>query len=176
MGFFQALLLPGIGLQVLATVVILLTVSYSFLLVYRVYLHPLSKIPGPKIAAATSWYDFYYQCIKKGGGQFTWKIAEMHDHYGEIPLHSMAVLQALYETYTSVLQVQLFALALMKFTSKIRPSSTVFILFTPDWIRTPNTRALPIKTLHPLVQSSMRCIVCGGHHSTNLSLQCQLHG
>ena len=50
------------------------------LYLYRMFLDPLSKFPGPKMAAATLWYEFYYDVIKKG--RYTWKIAEMHDKYG----------------------------------------------------------------------------------------------
>lgn len=54
------------------------------LVVYRLYSSPLSSIPGSKLAAATGWYETYYQLVKKGGGQFTFKIAEWHRNYGII--------------------------------------------------------------------------------------------
>lgn len=47
---------------------------------YSVYLGPLAKFPGPKIAAATLLYEFYYDIICKG--QYTWKIKELHQKYG----------------------------------------------------------------------------------------------
>ena len=49
---------------------------------YRVFLDPLSKFPGPKLAAASLWYEFYYDVIKKG--RYTWEIARMHDKYGTL--------------------------------------------------------------------------------------------
>lgn len=52
------------------------------LVVYRLYLHPLAKIPGPKLAAATSWYEFYYDVV--GRGVFCWEIKRMHDEYGTL--------------------------------------------------------------------------------------------
>jgi hypothetical protein len=52
------------------------------LVVYRLFLHPLSKIPGPKLAAVSRLYDFYYDCIL--GGQFAFKIEELHQKYGPI--------------------------------------------------------------------------------------------
>ena len=51
------------------------------LYIYRMYFDPLSMIPGPKLAAASLWYEFYYDVVKKG--QYTWKICEMHDKYSK---------------------------------------------------------------------------------------------
>lgn len=50
--------------------------------VYRLYLSPLACIPGPKFAAATILYEFYYDVIL--GGQYTFKIMELHRRYGPI--------------------------------------------------------------------------------------------
>jgi hypothetical protein len=66
---------------------ILGTVAVVFLLrcLYNLYLHPLSKFPGPKIAAIGSFYEFYYDVIKDG--TFIWKTEEMHRKYGRQPRH-----------------------------------------------------------------------------------------
>jgi len=48
--------------------------------VYRLYLSPVAGFPGPKLAALTFWYEFYYDVIKKG--QYTFKIKELHQEYG----------------------------------------------------------------------------------------------
>lgn len=48
--------------------------------VFRLFFHPLSSIPGPKLAAVTGLYDFYYDCIL--GGKFVFKIEELHKQYG----------------------------------------------------------------------------------------------
>ncbi|KAG9253243.1 cytochrome P450 [Emericellopsis atlantica] len=45
-------------------------------------LHPLSKVPGPKLTAATYWPEFYHDVILTG--RFTHEIKKMHDEYGPI--------------------------------------------------------------------------------------------
>ena len=50
--------------------------------IYNVFFHPLSRFPGPKIAAAGYLYEFYYDVIKDG--VYLWKIEEMHDKYGTV--------------------------------------------------------------------------------------------
>lgn len=57
---------------------------HSFLLVLnRVYLSPLSRFPGPKLAAATQWYETYYEMFYRGGGMFTKHIKQLHEEYGQ---------------------------------------------------------------------------------------------
>lgn len=62
-----------------------LAVYVSGLYLYRVFFDPLSKFPGPKLAAASLWYEFYYDVVKKG--RYTWEIAKMHDKYGMSIIH-----------------------------------------------------------------------------------------
>jgi hypothetical protein len=62
---------------------ILLTLLYCFIgAIYRLYLSPLASFPGPKLAALTLWYEYYYDGIK--GGQYTFKLKELHARYGPI--------------------------------------------------------------------------------------------
>lgn len=51
---------------------------------WRLFSSPLSKCPGPKIAAATLWYEFYYDVLKDSGGQYMWEIERMHRVYGKL--------------------------------------------------------------------------------------------
>ncbi|PYI09158.1 cytochrome P450 [Aspergillus sclerotiicarbonarius CBS 121057] len=49
---------------------------------YRLYLHPLRHIPGPRLAAITHLYDFYYNVYHHG--RFIFRIEELHKDYGPI--------------------------------------------------------------------------------------------
>ncbi|KAJ5170027.1 uncharacterized protein N7500_002810 [Penicillium coprophilum] len=58
-------------------------VTYGvWLAVYRLWFSPLAHFPGPKLAAMTMWYEFYYDSFLEG--QYTFRIAEMHRKYGPI--------------------------------------------------------------------------------------------
>ena len=50
------------------------------LVFYRLYLHPLHKIPGPKIAAATYWFEFYQDVILDG--HYLEDYPKLHAKYG----------------------------------------------------------------------------------------------
>ncbi|CAG8919094.1 unnamed protein product [Penicillium salamii] len=50
--------------------------------IYRLYFHPLRKIPGPKLAAITGAYEFYFNVIKRG--MFIWEMERLHEIYGPI--------------------------------------------------------------------------------------------
>ncbi|KAJ0379821.1 hypothetical protein COL26b_001973 [Colletotrichum chrysophilum] len=52
------------------------------LLFYRLFFHPLRKIPGPWYAAATSWYEFYYDVVLDG--QLVRQYPILHDKYGPV--------------------------------------------------------------------------------------------
>ena len=49
---------------------------------YRLYFHPLSRFPGPRLAALTQWYEHYHSLILDGA--FLHKIAALHEQYGPI--------------------------------------------------------------------------------------------
>ncbi|KAH8893094.1 cytochrome P450 [Thozetella sp. PMI_491] len=69
----------GQALALLATGYIAYAVVIA---VKRIYFSPLSNIPGPKLAAATLWYEFYWDVIQPG--LMMWRIQDMHRKYGPI--------------------------------------------------------------------------------------------
>lgn len=62
----------------------LISVTVGYYVVLAIWnispLHPLSRIPGPKLAAASYLPEFYYDTIMFG--QYTKQIRKMHDIYG----------------------------------------------------------------------------------------------
>ncbi|KAF3482546.1 benzoate 4-monooxygenase cytochrome P450 [Arthroderma uncinatum] len=67
----------------LLTALILALFSYFVIqTIYRLYFHPLSKFPGPKLAAIGRYYEFYFSVIK--GGMYIWEVQRMHEEYGPI--------------------------------------------------------------------------------------------
>lgn len=54
------------------------------LVVYRLYFHPLAQFPGPKLAAAAKWYEFWYHVLVPPGGQSSERVEHLHDEHGPI--------------------------------------------------------------------------------------------
>jgi hypothetical protein len=69
-------------LQYLCVAIVVLTIYFIVLIWYRLNWHPLSSFPGSKLAAATKWYEFYYDILKWPGGTYMFEIDRMHDIYG----------------------------------------------------------------------------------------------
>ncbi|CEJ56540.1 Putative CND5p [Penicillium brasilianum] len=44
----------------------LLGLAFVYLAALRIIFHPLRKIPGPKLAALTGWYEFYFDVVDNG--------------------------------------------------------------------------------------------------------------
>ena len=53
--------------------------------IYRLYIHPLSSFPGPRLAGATGLWKAYVQCT----GSFLHDLIKLHEVYGMFkPYHS----------------------------------------------------------------------------------------
>ena len=75
------LVLPWSISRVLLTITAALTLYSSSLIIYRLFIHPLRKIPGPWYVAATSWYEFYQDVVL--GGNYVKEYPRLHARYGE---------------------------------------------------------------------------------------------
>ena len=53
----------------------------GILSIYRLYYAPVAGFPGPRLAALTFFYEFYYDVWREG--QYTWKIQALHKQYGQ---------------------------------------------------------------------------------------------
>lgn len=57
-----------------------IAICFAVRTVYRLFFHPLSHFPGPKLAAISHLYEFYYDVIRNG--IYIEKIDGMHQKYG----------------------------------------------------------------------------------------------
>lgn len=58
----------------------LIALYAASLLVYRLFLSPLAKFPGPKFSAICGWVETYYDVFQ--GGQFSNQVDQWHEQYG----------------------------------------------------------------------------------------------
>lgn len=63
-------------------VVTFILLSCITLAIFRLFFHPLSAFPGPKLASITVLYEAYYDVWK--GGKYIFKLNELHQRYGKI--------------------------------------------------------------------------------------------
>lgn len=68
--------------SILWTILIACIVFVACVIGYRLLLVPIARFPGPKLAAATSLYEAYFQWIKRGGRWYYIEVNRMHDRYG----------------------------------------------------------------------------------------------
>lgn len=69
-----------LSVRFLGLILIVPFVYICLLVTYRLYLSPLAKFPGPRIAAATGYYEFYHDYFCKG--KYYKVIKSLHDRYG----------------------------------------------------------------------------------------------
>jgi hypothetical protein len=77
--------LSHFGHSHITSILLGVTTYLVFRTFYRIYFHPLSRIPGPKLAAATHLYEFYYDIVC--GGRFLFQIEKLHKQYGDRKLN-----------------------------------------------------------------------------------------
>ena len=83
---------------------------------YRLYLSPLAKFPGPRLAALTGWYETYYDCMKDGS--FWIQIEQFHKQYGRHPISPFrCILRSLATESHGLVQDQSCASARGNYTS-----------------------------------------------------------
>lgn len=63
-----------------ASCIVFYVLGYAF---YNLYLSPLAKVPGPRLAALTAWYATYLDVFCKGGGQVAMRLGPWHEKYGK---------------------------------------------------------------------------------------------
>ena len=61
-------------------IIVFFVARFITTVIYRLYFHPLSKVPGPKLAAATWLYEIYFDLIL--GRKFFAEITRLHEIYG----------------------------------------------------------------------------------------------
>lgn len=66
--------------HVVVAIFVLIVLLAMRIVIYRLYAHPLANFPGPKLAAATFLYEFYFDVLKRG--MYIWEIERMHQVYG----------------------------------------------------------------------------------------------
>ncbi|KAI1180231.1 cytochrome P450 [Nemania sp. FL0916] len=68
----------------LPTVALLLLIYFVCVAVYRLYFHPLSKFPGPRLAAITDLWELYQDYIREESGHLFLELDKLHERYGPI--------------------------------------------------------------------------------------------
>lgn len=76
------ILKPVVTLTSVVSLLCLFILYHVLVALYNISpLHPLSHIPGPRLAAMTLAYEAYFDLIKVG--RYSWEIKRMHDVYGQ---------------------------------------------------------------------------------------------
>jgi len=70
--------------EIVLAIVAVYTISIVVQGIRRVWFHPLSKYPGPRLAALTLWWQCYYDVFLNGGGQLLAQLKPLHEKYGPV--------------------------------------------------------------------------------------------
>ena len=99
-------------------IVALIFLYRALVIIYRLVLSPLAKFPGPKLAAATSWYEAFFDLRSKN---FPDVLSSLHDRYG-MDIYTLAEISGLIN-----FQVPLSGLTLRSFLLEMRNSITNYM-------------------------------------------------
>ncbi|RDW76542.1 cytochrome P450 [Aspergillus mulundensis] len=66
-------------IPVASIVFIALVVAVIHLAISRLLFHPLANVPGPALAALSTWYEFYHDVIRNG--RYVKRVESMHEEY-----------------------------------------------------------------------------------------------
>ena len=66
--------------QILLAIALVFVTHRATIISYRLYFHPLSRFPGPKLAACTTLYRAYYQMVCDG--EHVAQATKLHESYG----------------------------------------------------------------------------------------------
>jgi hypothetical protein len=64
----------------LVSLFVICILYFCYVTVYRLILSPIAHFPGPKLAAWTYWYEFWYDVVAEP--EYTFKIGRLHKEYG----------------------------------------------------------------------------------------------
>ena len=92
MAFLDYSRLDSWSKSTIASALLALCIIYSFgVAIHRLYFSRYAKFPGPKLAALTYGYMFYYDVLA-GDGQYMYKIKDLHEEYSKWPGSVLALL------------------------------------------------------------------------------------
>lgn len=87
LGALAAMPIAGGNIWDVACGIVALLFFYRFVvIIYRLLFSPLAKFPGPKLAAATSWYEAFFDLRSKN---FPDVLSDLHDKYGIHNVHPL---------------------------------------------------------------------------------------
>jgi hypothetical protein len=83
MAIFDTLQVDTWSKSTIASALLAFCTLYSLAVaIHRLYFSQYAKFPGPKLAALTYAYMFYYDAVA-GDGQYMYKIKDLHEEYSE---------------------------------------------------------------------------------------------
>lgn len=69
------------GSVTVTSVLAFLVLYFVYITVYRLFLSPIAGFPGPRLAAWSYWYEFWYDVVAEP--EYTFKIGRLHKQYGK---------------------------------------------------------------------------------------------